>query len=305
MNNTRAHSAAGWLRLSLLCLLLATAPASAVLDLNSDGIGDIYALKYNAAGLATTGDADQDGKTNLEEMIAGTDPWKGDSELAVSAVTIDASGVNISWLGVAGKSYVVQSATDLVLANWQDEQPAPIPGAGATIVRTFPLGATVKYYRVVAQDKDTDQDGVTDWEEITAGFNPNSAQSSGGGAMNDLAAITAALEATTNVATIVASDAGAVEPASGVAFDTGTFVITRSGSFLPVTINYSVSGTAAAGSDYLTLSGSVTLPMFANSASITVTPVADSALESPESVEGHGQSRAPDTPRARRLRPRC
>ena len=47
---------------------------------------------------------------------------------------------------------------------------------------------------------------------------------------------------------------------------------------------YSVGGTATAVSDYGTLSGSVTIPSGAASAPITVTPVNDSLVESPETV---------------------
>src|SRR5206468_7343427 len=43
-------------------------------------------------------------------------------------------------------------------------------------------------------------------------------------------------------------------------------------------------GTAAAGDDYATLSGSVVIPAGATSAPVTVTPADDSAVESDETV---------------------
>ena len=102
---------------------------------------------------------------------------------------------------------------------------------------------------------------------MIAGFNPHSAYS-GGGTTDDLTAITAALQATTNTISIVASDPYCAR----VGNDTGAFTITRSGKLNAITVNYTVSGTAAPGSDYTALSGTVSLPFGINSAIVTVTP---------------------------------
>jgi len=70
--------------------------------------------------------------------------------------------------------------------------------------------------------------------------------------------------------------------------DTGTFTLTRSGSAAsltaPLTVNYTVSGTALSPADYTALSG--TAMFLANQATVTVTvtPVADGAVEGAESV---------------------
>ena len=81
--------------------------------------------------------------------------------------------------------------------------------------------------------------------------------------------------------TITATDATAREAGP----TTGTFTVTRTGpTTSALTVLYSVSGTATAVSDYGTLSGSVTIPSGAASAPITVTPVNDRLVESPETV---------------------
>ena len=49
-------------------------------------------------------------------------------------------------------------------------------------------------------------------------------------------------------------------------------------------MNYAVSGTASSGSDYSSLAGSVTIPAGSASATITVTPVEDTTVESSETV---------------------
>ena len=52
----------------------------------------------------------------------------------------------------------------------------------------------------------------------------------------------------------------------------------------PVTVNYSISGTAINGVDYATLPGTITIPAGSTGASITVTPIADGIAEPTESV---------------------
>lgn len=57
----------------------------------------------------------------------------------------------------------------------------------------------------------------------------------------------------------------------------GQFTVTRTGSTSSSqTVTYSLSGTAANGTDYVTLPGTVTIPAGASSATITVTPSLDS-----------------------------
>ncbi len=65
----------------------------------------------------------------------------------------------------------------------------------------------------------------------------------------------------------------------------GTFTVTRSGPLMSaLTVSYTVSGSAAAGTDYPSLSGTVTIPANLASATITVLPNADSLAESDETV---------------------
>jgi Galactose oxidase-like, Early set domain/Calx-beta domain len=82
--------------------------------------------------------------------------------------------------------------------------------------------------------------------------------------------------------TVVATDANAAEAATP---NTGTFTVSRTGSTAAaLTVNYTVGGTATAGADYTTLSGSVVIPAGSASATITVTPVDDSVSEGDETV---------------------
>jgi uncharacterized protein (DUF1800 family) len=72
-----------------------------------------------------------------------------------------------------------------------------------------------------------------------------------------------------DVVTVAATKANADTGGS----NPGAFTVTRTGDiFSPITVTYAMSGTAANGMDYQALSGSVTIPSFATSATIPVTP---------------------------------
>ncbi len=86
---------------------------------------------------------------------------------------------------------------------------------------------------------------------------------------------------TPTLVTLNAADPTANEAGLGVA----TFRVTRGGNLSqPLTVNYSVSGNAIAGTDYNALSGTVTFPANENTAFITVTPRDDATIEASETV---------------------
>lgn len=86
---------------------------------------------------------------------------------------------------------------------------------------------------------------------------------------------------TPTLVTLNAADPTANEAGLEVA----TFRVTRGGNLSqPLTVNYSVSGNAIAGTDYNTLSGTVTFPANENTAFITVTPRDDTTVEASETV---------------------
>jgi hypothetical protein len=85
----------------------------------------------------------------------------------------------------------------------------------------------------------------------------------------------------TTTVTINATDNTATEAGT----TTGTFTVSRTGSTSgALTVYYSVSGTATSGSDYNSLSGSVTIASGSSTGTITVTPINDTVVESDETV---------------------
>ena len=86
-----------------------------------------------------------------------------------------------------------------------------------------------------------------------------------------------------NVVSIAATDAAAAEITSPAAPNPGRFTVTRANQ-LPLTVAYTVSGTATNGTDYAALSGTVTFAPGATTAIIDVTPINDALSEGNETV---------------------
>ena len=81
--------------------------------------------------------------------------------------------------------------------------------------------------------------------------------------------------------TIAATDPTATEAGP----TTGQFTLTRTGvTTAALTVNYTVAGTATAGSDYAALTGTVVLPAGSATATMTVTPIDDLLVEGDETV---------------------
>ncbi len=81
--------------------------------------------------------------------------------------------------------------------------------------------------------------------------------------------------------TVTANDPTATEAGP----TTGQFTVTRTGSTTSaLTVYFAVSGTATSGSDYNSIGTSVTIPAGSASATITVTPINDTLVESDETV---------------------
>ncbi len=111
-------------------------------------------------------------------------------------------------------------------------------------------------------------------ETVLVSVSSNAAYTTGG----STAKVTIVDDDLVNV-TITATG-GAAEPSTA-----GKFTITRTGDLSPaLTVYYSVSGTATAGTDFAALTGTATIPAGATTTTITVTPINDTATEGDESV---------------------
>ncbi|WP_052572761.1 DUF1800 family protein [Haloferula sp. BvORR071] len=284
--------------LAASCLSLLVS-ARADLDLDTNGLGDVWEAKYKPAVLTPGADDDHDGRTNLEECEAGTDPFSAEDIFAVKEIHAAGANLVLSWPSQAGKRYQLQiTSTPGTPASWQ-----PIPGiysgTGTTLEVSTPLPtASGAFYRVIAADVDTDNDGLTDWEEIAAGFDPlvdhqtscgcgedcNCADCHCGG--TELERLTAGLQSTP-IVSIGVEDEDATEPPTNptgiVLADNASFKIKRRAGIGRVVVNLSTAGTASAG-DYQAIPSTLVIPMGTRELLVSVNPLADSLAESDESV---------------------
>ncbi len=267
--------------------------ASAVVDLNSNGFGDVWEEKYDAVGLAPDGDNDFDGQTNLDESLSGTDPRDPGSSLVISETLVAGGNVTVKWSSQRGKAYRVLSATDLVLADWGPV--STFRKADEATMEEDLLGLAPengrRFFRVVAKDEDADSDGIPDWDENQLpGFDPLIAQSAQTG-IDDLQTLTAILAGAANTLNVSAAISPAIEKE---AVD-GKFRITRTGGLKEMAIRFSLTGSSnsqrgsASPADYelrdsggAIITSPVTLPFGVGFVDVFVRPVLDAIIETPE-----------------------
>jgi uncharacterized protein (DUF1800 family) len=273
-------------------LFFAAAQAHAqIIDLNGNGMDDIWEWTYNVYGINPNIDSDGDGFLNWQESIAGTDPLNANSYPHIPTIITSPTNVMVILPGYAGKLYTLQSITNLANPDWLMETNLELL-SGTNVTLTVPIGPVMKIYRVGISDVDSDGTGLmNDWEKMQLGLSISNAESNGqedfnGNAMSDYGYVTNMLSQQ-NVITIAAIDPTATEPDPGQKPDnTGLFTITRGGFPLDsITVRFGFGGPgtgfASAGLDYSSLPVSVTLPAGSSSANVTVTPMANPGLQTP------------------------
>lgn len=167
---------------------LGIAPASAQLDLNGDGLSDLWQLRYALNNSQPGDDPDGDGMSNLEENIAGTNPLDPSScfEVPITASADRARSV-LTWNGVAGKQYFVEGSN--LLNTWSQPSNMMISSGGPESI-SLNNDQEIQFWRVGVRDIDRDADGLSDAEELMLGFDPtdpHSAPSQSGESGGDLA----------------------------------------------------------------------------------------------------------------------
>jgi len=133
------------------------------------------------------------------------------------------------------------------------------------------------FFRLEFSQKDSDRDGVSDYEESVLGLNMTSPTS-----IPRLADGVSARQTLASPSTVTV---GVSSPRGYEAtLQAGEFVIFRSGGIAPVSIPYSFSGTAVSGTDYQATSGLINIPGGVRSVNIPIFPIADGVVEPPEDV---------------------
>jgi len=151
-----------------------------------------------------------------------------------------------------------------------------LASSGQNLGELMASGARL-FFRLDVKHIDSDGDDVTDYEEHLLGLDPLNPTTT-----PRVADGTSARRTVTSASTVTlgVSIPRAYEQGSAQA----RFVAFRSGGIGPITVPYQISGSAAAGVDYQSLSGTVHFPAGARAVPIPVVPMADASIEPQETV---------------------
>ena len=261
--------------ISALALKVGAAVQVGAIDFNLDGLGDVWTLVYEATNLAAAADTDGDGVPNGQESTAGTDPWDAGSYPAVTGGEPRNGALHLEWYGAAGKNYELLSRSNLFDSAWNNAG-SWVGGDSNFLIRVTPAAP---FHAFGVSDRDTDGDGLFDWEELKLGLNVSSSHTYRA-SISDSNKVRRALRATNHVAVI------ALDDATGEAWpEAGLFAIRRTGNVNRVTVPFTLGGSAAAGADYTAPPAySVILEPGVQERWIEIRPLTDAIPEPDETV---------------------
>ncbi len=152
-----------------------------MLDLNGNGISDVWESIFEATGFAPDFDSDGDGVPNRLEALAGTDPRSAQSVPRISAFRPTEAGFAVTMQGALGKRFELESC-DIsgggAPTNWVKVGNL-VARTNTVVTLIAPATGPARVFRMSLDDVDTDDDGLTDWEEYQIGLNPLGANSNG------------------------------------------------------------------------------------------------------------------------------
>jgi uncharacterized protein (DUF1800 family) len=140
-------------------------------DFNQNGLPDAWEARFHAAGIALHADSDGDGASNAKEAAWGTDPFNANSRIALS-MQRSGNDALLAWTRSAGKRQRIYRSTDLSAWQWLS---LPFASNGsddtARVTGQF-TSAPSAFFSVETKDRDSDGDGVADWDELFVGSDP-------------------------------------------------------------------------------------------------------------------------------------
>jgi uncharacterized protein (DUF1800 family) len=271
----------------------------------------LYGVTATQAGdpVFLAGDSDGDGVSNQSELDAGTNPFDRNAVLRVTTLTTTTTTVSLTFPTRNKKLYVVQASNSLTTPAWANLSPTvQVAGDGANKTLVAPR-ASGTFFRILAQDVDSDNDTVSDWAEQVLGLGLTNSTSNGtldvnGVPVTDGSYVSSQIAAQGKV-TIAALDSSAEQPAvsGGPATNTGLIRITRLGftQFMgALTVNHVAGGTGTANTDFDALPASssfsaavavkdiVVVPRFNASRVNTVSAMLTLSASSSYTISGQG-----------------
>ena len=113
---------------------------------------DLITVDNSGGPVIGDGDSDNDGASDANEAIAGTDPNDPTDSFRILTALSGADGVELSWPAVDGKIYDVEYSADLITWTVVAEDVATADGIGAfTDVDADRTGSTDGYYRAMVR----------------------------------------------------------------------------------------------------------------------------------------------------------
>jgi hypothetical protein len=122
-------------------------------DTDNDGMPDSYEAQYPLAldandPLDADEDYDNDGLTNLEEFLAGTNPEAAASRLWLQTLP-GAGGLAFTFEAVSNRSYTVQYRTSFTTGSWVHLSNFVTAPTNRTVEITNTTGDPARFYRIV------------------------------------------------------------------------------------------------------------------------------------------------------------
>jgi hypothetical protein len=164
-------------------------PALSALDLNGDGMSDVWQKDHPATIGLPAADPDGDGQTNLQESISYTHPTDSSSKLSANLQSTAGNGssLTLAWRAQATVLYQVEQSADLI--TWgpgeglQPSYSSPTTGAALSVALAAGGAGTKRFWRLRAlgATPDTDGDLLNGWEETRLQSNPGLSDSDSDG----------------------------------------------------------------------------------------------------------------------------
>ncbi|MBX3740171.1 MAG: DUF1800 family protein [Akkermansiaceae bacterium] len=254
---------------------------AAALDTDGNGYPDVWEARFHAAALLPSADTDNDGQTNAQEAIAGTDPRDAASVFTSSIQTTDGAH-SITFTTRPGKRYQLLSASSPA-GPWEPSGAAVLP-TGDSHTLPLPVSTPTAFFKVAVTDHDSDGDGVDDWSERQlSGFDPASGTSFPSAGGGDLAIASAIINAWKNNLTLEATQPDAFEKEAQPA----TLTLSRTAAPYPFTVFLKSSGAAsparssATAAHYRPLPERVVIPAGQASTTVSIVPTPNALPEVP------------------------
>ncbi|MGB0371321.1 MAG: hypothetical protein ACPGN3_08210 [Opitutales bacterium] len=273
----------------LWCAVISNLNLSAI-DLNNDGMCDVWESRYRAGALLPDDDEDQDGWTNLDESKAGTDPFSKESFLEAKIRLNNENDFEVVVPCEPGKQYQLYTSSDLS-DSWMPSGSAIVANSDS---HTFAIAQPpiMAFYKVIVSDADGDLDTVSNWAELQMdGFNPGLYDSFLTGSQNgDLTAMQSLLNDISGAGFSIeqtAPDAYELEGSDAI------ITINRSGDLsYPLTLYFKAETATETGrgqadtSDYqLNIPDRIVIPAGSISGELRVSPILDTEIEVPELLD--------------------